>query len=363
MSEKKKVLIIQQFMMKYRETLFNILAEEYDLTVCFTKDCSQVKGERNYKEVKLPVRKIGPFNIIKGLKKEIKKADIVICNTDFHMPQFLIQPFFKKNKKIIYWGIGFRASYTVLYDTNRKHNLLDKITGFVMNHADANVCYMSEAWKFWKNGEVAKEKLFVAPNTTPVEAIDETTKRDTILFVGSIRKEKGLDKLIASFAESAGKFRENGITLSIVGGGDKDLESELKKQVENLGVADFVTFHGPVFEEKELAKHFNRAIACVSPDQAGLTVPKSMGYGVVMITKRDAITGGELYHITPGETGILMESDGDLTKVLSDIASNKSRYLEMGTKARKYYVENATPRHQAQGFIDAINFATSKLSR
>lgn len=358
MAQKKKVLILQQFMMKYRETLFNILAEEYDLTVCYTKDCSNTPGKRNFREVVLPVSKIGPFNILKGLSRETRKADVIICNTDFHMPQYLIQPFIKGKRKVIFWGIGFRASYTVLYDTERKHNLLDHITGFLMNHADANVLYMAEAKKFWKKGEVAKEKLFVAPNTTPVEEIDDTAERNTVLFVGSIRKEKGIDKLIDSFAKASANNRNSGIRLSIVGGGDKNLEEALKKQAEESGISDLVTFHGPVFEEKELAKHFNRAIACVSPDQAGLTVAKAMGYGVVMLTKHTAITGGELYHIKHGETGVLIDSDDELTETLSDMMANKENYLNMGKKAREYYLDCATPRHQAQGFFDAIRFAT-----
>ena len=115
--------------------------------------------------------------------------------------------------------------------------------------------------------------------------------------------------------------------------------------------------HGPIYDESLLAQKYAKALVCVSPTQAGLTVPKSMGYGVPVITRRDAITGGELYHITSDENGILYDKDEDLVLILKQVIGNPEFAKTMGRKAKDYYQNNATPRHQAQGVIAAIEFA------
>lgn len=82
-----------------------------------------------------------------------------------------------------------------------------------------------------------------------------------------------------------------------------------------------------------------------------------MGYGVPFVTRRDAITGGEIYHITPGVNGIMYEKDNELTAILIDAANNPQKYVEMGFKAKVYYDNHATVRHMAQGAMDAFDYA------
>ena len=73
------------------------------------------------------------------------------------------------------------------------------------------------------------------------------------------------------------------------------------------------------------------------------------------MTLRDAITGGEKYHITHGETGVFYEKDDDLVSIILDSASNPEKYVKLGVNAKAYYDNTATPKHMAQGAIDAIN--------
>ena len=82
-----------------------------------------------------------------------------------------------------------------------------------------------------------------------------------------------------------------------------------------------------------------------------------MGYGVPFVCRKDAITGGEIYHITNGVNGIHYESDFDLTNILVDAMNCPEKYVEMGRKAKDYYDNNATIQHMAQGAIDAFNYA------
>lgn len=46
---------------------------------------------------------------------------------------------------------------------------------------------------------------------------------------------------------------------------------------------------GGVYNDEELVSYFEKAIICIFPDQAGLSVLKSIGYGVPYVMHKDAI--------------------------------------------------------------------------
>lgn len=343
--------------MQYRETLFNILAERFDVTVFYGFD-DYTSSDAKFKKKKFPVTVKGPFRIYRNnLIKECRKFDIVIMNCTLRNPQFSYLAFRKKKQIVLTWGIGLRASYTLLYDVNRRHTIQDVAYGAIMRAADANIIYMNKAKEFWRGKKIAP--CFEGINTVEVEEPTYNGNRDSILFVGSINRAKGIDKLINAFTEAVGKTKTD-VVLNIVGGGNEELKAELQKQVDDAGISNRVNFVGSIYDEKVLANYYAHALACISPTQAGLTVPKTMGYGVAMITKRSAISGGEIYHITDGETGFFYEKDDELPSIIGDILQNPAKYEAIGTRARQYYTDNATPRHQAQGFFDAIEFAQSK---
>lgn len=66
--------------------------------------------------------------------------------------------------------------------------------------------------------------------------------------------------------------------LRIVGAGSE--REVLEQYVKDNGLQDNVAFHGAIYDEKEILKIFQQSLLCFSPTQAGLSVPKSMGYGV-----------------------------------------------------------------------------------
>ena len=46
----------------------------------------------------------------------------------------------------------------------------------------------------------------------------------------------------------------------------------------------------------------------------------------------------------------------ELTSIIEESCVNPGKYIEMGKKAQEYYRSNATIKHMAQGFIDAIQY-------
>lgn len=356
MSEKKKVLLVLNTINDYRVETYNLINDVYDFTVGYNVADQTVK-HCNFKKIRFKTKKIGPFAVF-GLKfwKECKRYDAVITSFDIHNFEFAFIPFIKRKYKLLTWSIGLRCSYSRPYDVYRKHQLLDYVSYFIMKKADANIIYMEKAREFWRKTQLDQKKIFVAPNTTSVIEFNANVSKNSILFVGTLYKSKGVDKLIEAF-NMAISNTDTDITLDIVGKGDE--REYLENMAMELGIRDKVRFHGPIYEEVVLSKLFEKALVCVSPTQAGLTVPKSMGYGVPVITRRNAITGGEIYHIEHDVNGLFYDKDEDLPQILKSVISSPARFIKMGCRAQTYYTDNATPKHQADGAIEAINYALS----
>ena len=103
--------------------------------------------------------------------------------------------------------------------------------------------------------------------TTPFE------QRKGIVYIGRLVEKKGVDLLIDAIANFKGNY-ENNLQLTIVG--DGLLKSQLKKQVQSLGLTDRVRFVGGVTSD-QVSKYLNAAKVCVMPsriaksgDQEGL---------------------------------------------------------------------------------------------
>lgn len=354
--KKKRVLILQGPLMRYRIPTWNILAEKYDLTVGYYEKGFSEEYNLQFKVVKLPFRRIGVFDIIKGVRRLAKQFDVVCFLPDPHILSYALLPFLPHNYKLITWSIGFRCSYTHPYDINRKHTIIDNyFYKRVFNSVDANIFYMHCAKQFWKEDDIDQNKVFVAPNTTGVESITiDASKKRNFIFVGTLYKDKGVEVLLDAFRtviNSTGAVTK----LFIIGSGE--MKDFVDQYVVDNNLDDNVVLAGAIFDEKVLANYFSKSLLCISPNQGGLSCPKSMGYGVPFVCREDAITGGEIYHMINGVSGVMYKDDTELTSLLMDAIKNPDKYIQMGVKAKEYYDTNATPSHMANGFIDAIEYA------
>lgn len=341
----------------YRVETYNIISQEYNLDVAFTNG-DRTNSHCNFNKVKLSSIKIGPLYYIKNLYKLCNKYDVVIMMADLHYPQYCLMPFLKRKYKVLSWGIGFRVSYNHPYLTNRKHVFLDNLLKKVLVKCDANILYMEKAKEFWANSGFPMEQLFVAPNTTSVINIDLTpdNKKD-FLFVGTLYKGKGIELLLDSFKKLLYECKTEACLVIVGDGPEKD---NIIKYVRDNNLGSRVIIKGAIYDELKLAQVFKTAIACISPTQGGLSVPKSMGYGVPFVVRRDAITGGEIFHIKNGNNGILYEKDDDLYYIMKEAMTSPNKYIEMGKNAKSYYDSYATPYLMARGAMDAIDYAVRK---
>lgn len=345
-----KVLVHQETIPHYRIEIFNLLAQKVNLTVIYTN--GNEPKNTNFRVIKVKkykIPKIGYF-LSKRFYKELKNKDVLIhMLTDEYIDLNNIR-FFNKNIKTIVWGIGVPASYEIRYDDL---NIGCQKYLKMINKADAALFYSDYPLRKYSKMGVELKKLFVANNTVKVDNLNNLNKKDIILFVGSLYKQKKIDELLKAYKEA---YDENNNIPPLILIGDGELKEKIKLWIDSVQLDKKIKLTGGIYEEKELASYFIRAILCISPDQAGLSVLKSMGYGVPYVTRRNAITGGEIFNISDGINGIFYDNYKQLVDIILNTIKNKEKYITFGKRAYEYYWEKRTPENMVAGFINAINY-------
>ena len=352
-----KVLLIQNCITSYNLPIYNLLAAQPGLGLTVAHFGDKTKSTNQFTELVLTSRQRGPFHFAnENMYTLCNNYDVVICLGDIHwLSLMMLGKKRKRSFKLVYWGIGVSASYKNKFDENKRWDFLRH---FFMKSADALVFYSDYPVKKYAEKGIPLNKMFVAPNTIQVtHTLNTPTAKDSILFVGSLYKEKGITELLDAYDKALGINNELPV-LNIIGGGDE--YEAINTWIKEKELTHKINLLGPIYDNEKLEAYFARALACISPNQAGLSVLMSMGHGVPFITRFDAITGGERLNITHNETGILYKNEQELVHILCDIPGNGDKYIEMGKKARVFYDKFRQPENMVKGFTDAIKFVLSK---
>jgi glycosyltransferase involved in cell wall biosynthesis len=263
---------------------------------------------------------------------------------------FWLLPLLPRKFKVIYWGIGVSASYNNRYDEDKS---MDNALLRYIKYSDACVFYSSYPVKKYTELGVSNGKLFVANNTVQVLTDIESNDKTNIIFVGSLYKQKKIHELLVNYL-AAYNERHDIPNLIIIGEGDE--YETIKKWILDKELDEKIELKSAVYNEKELSSYFASAIVCISPDQAGLTVLKSMGYGVPFVTMHNSITGGEIFNIEDGVNGLLIKSFSEIKSVILDTCTDKEKFIRLGLNAKDFYNSDRTVEKMVDGFEQSINY-------
>jgi glycosyltransferase involved in cell wall biosynthesis len=350
-----KVLFVTEKLQSYRIPIFEIIGskENIDLTVAHSGKALICRTTK-FTEAIIDERHFWKFSYHgRAFITYCEKFDVVVCMAYIQKISF-IELLLRKNRKckVIFWGIGVNASQSASFDAPTWKN---RIRYFLARRSDASIFYSDYARNKHLGVGVPQEKLFVMPNTVEVLDIKEEVERDCLLFVGTLNRSKKIFELLSAYKDAV-RVQSDIPVLNVIGAG-RDFD-EAAQWVSKNDLEKRIKLLGPVYDESELSRYFSRAILCISPGQAGLSVLKSMGYGVPFVTNRSAITGGERLNISHKINGLLFSSYDELTEIIIGAHSNRAEYLAMGKAALEYYRSERTPEIMADGFIQAVNYVT-----
>jgi len=353
---KKSLLILYNKVWSYRVEIFNLLNEKYDLTVAYT-DKKFLDGKYNFKTLYTPGRNIGPFFIhSQNLNHIAIRYDAVIGLHDIRWLSLMLLSLVKRKYSLLYWGIGVTAGYENRFDSKKT---FDIVRFYFSRKADALIFYSDYPVSKYVAKGFDSRKIFVAYNTVAVNVLNDDSPelKQNFLFIGTLYKQKNIDVLLNSYIDLT-KLRSEVPVLNIIGGGPQ--EKEIKQMIIDFNLSDKVIIHGPIYDQNILKDYFRESLVCISPNQAGLSVLTSMGYGVPYLTSKDAFTGGEIFNIEDKVTGLIYEGgQEELTKTLLWVIDNRGKMLEIGRNAKIYYNEKRKPEDMANSIINAVEYSFS----
>ncbi|MBO7144305.1 MAG: glycosyltransferase family 4 protein [Salinivirgaceae bacterium] len=355
---KPKVLLIQELLQNYRAPIYSLMREKVDLTLAYTTR-NDIE-DTSFNIIQLPYFKLGKLIIHKNLYKILNQYDVVVSQPHLSSVRLCMLQWLPRKFKLVTWSIGKHVSYNAPFDLTKRPTFTDWIFEIIQDGADACIFYMKETIDYWtKYKKINKQKYFEAHNTVAVAEFKELPdfkSRSTFLFVGTLYAQKGLGELIDAY-RMAIKRCPNLPVLKIVGKGPE--KEKIVAQIKKSGLENKIILCGPIYDEIVLKDYFLEAVLCISPKQAGLSVPKSLGYGCPFVTRPDAITGGERDNVKHGYNGLFYNSLEELTEILIDVTENKRKYSVMSINAREYYIEQCSPEFMSNGALAAINYAMS----
>jgi glycosyltransferase involved in cell wall biosynthesis len=346
---KKKIIIFYTLLLHYRLDIFQALAERYDLTVVHSGKAVMGAGG-GFSEIVLPVRAVGRFRYQPGLWNLFRRGefDSAIFFFDLAWISIILAFIFCPNRsRRITWGLW------------KTRNTLANIIRYIFSRtADANIFYGRGAGEYFRELGLPSKNIFIARNTFHVEVPerDESSKRDCIFFVGSFDERKQNDITIFAFSNLAKKINWR-VRLVFVGeGSDK---ARIMQLAHEQWCADQIEFHHGTTDKAALRCYYSRAICSVSFGQAGLSVLQSFGHGVPFLTRRNAVSGGEIENIINGYNGILCDdSQVSLEHSMMALCADQPKANELGRNALLYYQQNASILAMVSGFVGAIEGAS-----
>lgn len=351
-----EVLFLTSNLQQYRIPILNIIGADNEIKLTVAHSSKQLrKSSDNFEEVILKEKMVGPISYHgAGFIDFCKKFDVIVSMFYVQKLSLMSLLFHKEHFKIIYWGIGVRASQKNKFDSP---SWINKLRYYVAKRSDAMIFYTQYAKNKYIFKGINSEKLFVMPNTVMVlNEDDKEVNKDCITLIGSLNKSKNIFVLLEAYLFV---YKEvNSLpNLEIIGNGDdfNAVHDWIKKhQLESK-----IILHGSIYDDEMKSNILKRSLVNISPSQAGLSVLECFGYGVPFATSKYAYTGGERLNVVHNENGFLLNDD-NLIREIQDIifltVNNKDMIVDMGRKAKFYYEEYRTPEIMAKGFLDAVNY-------
>jgi glycosyltransferase involved in cell wall biosynthesis len=202
------------------------------------------------------------------------------------------------------------------------------------------------------------EKLEVCPMPARTAVFGKakvvTRTPPLVLCVARFTRQKQLDVLLKALRKVADQDID--FTCEIYGQGE--LESAIKRLVDDLKLTDRVSLHEPV-DQSELAQIYPAARVTVLPsieEGFGMTLVEAQLSGSAVIGAR---SGGIIDIIRHDETGLLFKP-GSVVQLATQIAAvltDDSLYRQLITNARRSAEENFSPQAIARKYEQALGLS------
>ena len=169
----------------------------------------------------------------------------------------------------------------------------------------------------------------------------EKYQRSTIIFVGKLLENKGVNELVEAACNLVKEFPD--LQLRLIGPGEEKIIKLLKEKANALGAPNLLNFSGYVYKD-DLPKELSCAHVFAAPSHyeggPGFVYLEAMACGIPVV----GCSGSGLDEIvTSGENGILVppKNSKALEEALHKLLSDETYRKNTGMKAREYVLQEA----------------------
>ncbi len=339
----KVLFILEAGIPEYRNFLFEKLANEAGISKLLILHTGKIyNGRGNYNSKKVRFVGDNKFGFHIGILRYIFKYDVIISSYNLRILTCWLPVFFKN--KFIFWGKGLGSNEGNIVKFFRK--ITAKRAKYILVYNEAKKKELTEKIK------IDERKLIAYTNTIYISnpGFDSTNKKEYFLYFGRIQKRKGLEELIRQYSLYVNK---NGkcepLKLRFVGNGE--YTEDLKNIVKDLDLEQLIEFHQGVYDDISIKRHFEKAIAYVSPYNVGLSVVNSLAYGVPIITCEEPQVGPEFYYLNE-QNSIILTDINQLYNTFNDLSSNDNQ--KFFTSCYNYFIHHLDSSIMYNNFINTI---------
>ena len=372
----KKVILITNIPNPYRVPLFNELSNQLQsnnihLKIVFANKTYKrrrfILSENEFKfdycflsneAIKIGNNNENSYFTYKGLTEILKKEK---------PNSIIVSGFSSATIKVFFYSLINKTPFIIwngsIEKVGRKDSLIRTIQRKLLtSFATAFVAYGSKAKEYLIKLGASENQVFISTNTVDTSYFEIATNDcrlsidddglNHFLYLGYLVPRKNVGLLI-DMANNLQKQR-NDFCIDVIGDGESREQLELK--VKNLGLSQFVKFHG--FKQKhELPPYFAQTKALLFQtdfDIWGLVLNEAMAAGVPCLSSVNAGASSDL--IKNGYNGFIVdyENKSDIIEKINFIIENPEKVIEMGKRASEFVNTNANLNVCAKGFVNAI---------
>jgi glycosyltransferase involved in cell wall biosynthesis len=314
---------------KYRNEIFNLLAEKYDyrfnvLTCGKVEYYIRVNQKVKYYSFKnlFPLKwKMSFFpGAIFYIIRE-KPQVVLALNNISQLTEYLTFLICKINRiPFIWWTHAFdHGPNRTILKSQTLRNIRVRINLFFLKKSDAVITFSENGKEYLVNNGVKESKIYSAPNTLNTHIMFENYSKlemtsdklaikkaynlpsdsKIVLFCGRLQKRKNIDLLLKAFSN----FNNKNYYLLIIGNGNE--KNNLQSLAKELDVRN-VMFLGEIFADDKLSELFYISDIFVMPGAIGLSIVQAFSFRIPIITLDDPSHGPEFQYFEQGYNGYML---------------------------------------------------------
>ncbi len=353
----KKVILISSYAFHYRLKVYNYFSRRFQELgyefILLTDGKDEIESPLHFRAI---VEKQSIINYKKHIDRENPYAVITFLTLK-DIVNFPISIYCKvKNIPLVAW--------TKSIDIKTPNHLLKNFLYYQLhNLSDALVLYTPNEIKYVQKKN--HHKVFFGYNTLSFKEFEKENvpgidyvqdkyyiKQDQIvLFAATIKPDKNLDALLDTPCEN------QNIAIVVAGRG---INQQQLKKIEALENYYYI---GQVpFDDYEMNALFKAASFFTTPNDLGLALNQALFWSKPIV----ALEGPhsvEVYYLQSGYNGYLAKDMNDFWEFINRMLADSDAYGKLTENCRITFDTKADISNMFQGFIDAINHASSRTQK